>query len=269
MTDTTQQRRRAGLAFGLAVPIALLGGLMGLGGAEFRLPVLVGPLGAQPRRAVPLNLLISLVTVTVSLLARGRMLSLTSVSQLLPPMIAMMLGGVTAAFAGTTLLRRLSARQLERLILVLLVTIGCALIVEAFLPEAGAGFVPPNPAWQIVAGVLAGLIIGLFSSLLGVAGGELIIPTLIFAFGAGIKVAGTASLLISLPTVLVGVVRYARQGMLRDRNDLLGIALPMGLGSVIGALLGGLLVGIVPVMALKLALGFILIASAVRIFRNR
>ncbi len=45
------------LAFGFAIPIAILGGLIGLGGAEFRLPVLVGPLGyrALPQ-AVPLNL---------------------------------------------------------------------------------------------------------------------------------------------------------------------------------------------------------------------
>ncbi len=268
MTGTTYQGRRAGLAFVFSVPIALMGGLIGLGGAEFRLPALVGPLRTPVRRAVPLNLLVSLVTLTVSLLARGRTLTLTPISPSLPPMIAMMLGAVTAAFLGTTLLRRLSTNQLERLILVLLVTIGCALIVEAFLPEGRAGFVPPDLASQLSAGIMFGLVIGLFSSLLGVAGGEWIIPTLIFAYGAGIKVAGTASLFISLPTVVVGIVRYARQERLRDRNDLLGIALPMGLGSVIGALLGGLLVGVVPVTALKLVLGVILIASAVRIFRH-
>lgn len=269
VTDTIQQRRRAALAFSFAVPIALLGGLIGLGGAEFRLPVLVGPLGIPVRRAVPLNLLVSLVTLMVSLIVRSRTLSLAPLAPLLPPMMAMILGGVTAAFLGTTLLRRLSSRRLERLILVLLVTIGCILIVEAFLPDIRSGFVPPDSTWQIATGVLFGLIIGLFSSLLGVAGGELIIPTLLFAYGAGIKIAGTASLFISLPTVLMGVVRYTRQGMLRDRNDLLVVALPMGFGSVIGALLGGLLVGIVPVMALKLILGVILIASAVRIFRHR
>ena len=60
-----------------------------------------------------------------------------------------------------------------------------------------------------MAGVLFGLGIGLISSLLGVAGGEVIIPTLIFAYGADIKTAGTASLLISLPTVAVGIARYA------------------------------------------------------------
>ena len=34
---------RPGFAFLTAVPIAVLGGLIGLGGAEFRLPVLAGP----------------------------------------------------------------------------------------------------------------------------------------------------------------------------------------------------------------------------------
>ena len=59
--------RRSALAFLYAVPISLLGGLMGLGGAEFRLPVLAGPLGYKARQAVPLNLAVSLVTMAVSL----------------------------------------------------------------------------------------------------------------------------------------------------------------------------------------------------------
>jgi uncharacterized membrane protein YfcA len=106
------------------------------------------------------------------------------------------------------------------------------------------------------------------SSLLGVAGGELIIPTLVFAFGVGIKTAGTASLLISLPTVAVGVIRHRRLGSFADRADLAQTVAPMGVGSVLGAVVGGFLVGIVPATALKLVLGVILIVSAVRIFRR-
>ncbi len=45
-------------------------------------------------------------------------------------------------------------------------------------------------------------------------------------------------------------------------------ALTMGLGSVIGALIGGLLVGLVAAAILKIALGIILIISAVRIFQH-
>lgn len=57
-------------AFSFAVPIAVLGGLIGLGGAEFRLPVLVGPLRYAARSAVPLNLAVSLIMVVASLLGR-------------------------------------------------------------------------------------------------------------------------------------------------------------------------------------------------------
>ena len=95
-----------------------------------------------------------------------------------------------------------------------------------------------------------------------------IIPTLVFAFGVGIKTAGTASLLISLPTVAVGVLRHRRLGSYADRDDLTRTVAPIGVGSVIGALVGGFLVGLVPAAALKLVLGVILIVSAVRIFRG-
>src|SRR6202030_173981 len=51
-------------AFGWCVPIGGLGGLIGLGGGEFRLPVLMHGIGFDARSAVPLNLLTSLVTLT-------------------------------------------------------------------------------------------------------------------------------------------------------------------------------------------------------------
>jgi hypothetical protein len=57
----------AARVFGLAVPIAVLGDLIGLGGAEFRLPVLADPLGYSVRQAVPLNLAVSLATIAASL----------------------------------------------------------------------------------------------------------------------------------------------------------------------------------------------------------
>jgi sulfite exporter TauE/SafE len=122
--------------------------------------------------------------------------------------------------------------------------------------------------WQVCAGIFFGLGIGLLSSLLGVAGGEMIIPTLIFAFGANIKTAGTASLLISFPTICVGLLRYAKNGAFSDRRPLTETVAPMGIGSIIGAMAGGLLVGIAPVSILKLMLGAILIISALRIFRK-
>jgi uncharacterized membrane protein YfcA len=255
-------------AFGIAIPIGTLGGLIGLGGAEFRLPVLAGPLGYLARRAVALNVAISLITVIASLLIRGGTLSFAPIAPLVLPMGAMIAGALITAFVGTGLVGKLSNERLEQIILVFLVVIGSLLIIEGFLPNQLPAFVPDDPLWRGISGVLFGLVIGLVSSMLGVAGGELIIPTLVFAYGAEIKVAGTASLLISLPTVLMGVVRYTHQGAYAARSDMRQTIIPMGIGSVIGAIIGGLLVGIAPSSVLKVSLGIILIWSATRIFSH-
>src|SRR5215217_6346985 len=235
-------------------PVAALlyGTPIGLLGAEFRLPVLAGVFRYPARRAVALNLAISLITVVSALLIRGSTLSLAPLVGLLPIVVAMIIGAVSAAYVGTALVHRVSERLLERVILVFLVAIGSALIVEAFLPQDVPGLLPDALPVRVVAAAVFGLGIGLVSSLLGVAGGELIIPTLLFA----------------LPTVAVGVFRHRKLGSFAERADLTQTVAPMGAGSVIGAVAGGLFVGVVPAAALKFVLGVILIVSAVRIFRG-
>ena len=261
--------RRPGLAFLYAVPIGLLGGFMGLGGAEFRLPVLAGPLRYSARQAVPPNLAISLVTLAVALLTRGRTLSFASLISLLPAIGALMTGAVITAFIGPAMASGLSEERLERVILVFLVCIGLALMIAGFLPQTLPALLPNTLPRHIGAGVVFGLVIGLVSSLLGVAGGGLIIPTLGFAFGADIKTAGTGSLLISLPTVIVGVLRYASGGAFTDHQALTETVVPMSVGSLIGAVAGGMLVGIIPASLLKIGLGMMLNVSAVRIFYRK
>lgn len=256
------------LSFMYAVPIGSLGGLIGLGGAEFRLPVLAGPLGYRARQAVPLNLAVSFVTLAASLAIRSRTLSLEPVQPLLPAVLGMVAGAVVASVIGVQIAGRVSNERLHQLIFLLLLAIGGALIVEGFLPREASELLPDTPALMIVVGVVLGLSIGLVSSLLGVAGGELIIPSLVFVFGASIKVAGTASLLVSLPTVAVGLLRYAAAGAFEDRRPLVETVAPMGVGSVIGAVIGGLLAGSLPVGVLKVGLGVLLIVSAARTFRT-
>ena len=87
---------------------------------------------------------------------------------------------------------------------------------------------------QIVAGVVAGFGIGVVAALLGVAGGELLIPTLVLLFGADIKLAGSLSLAVSLPTMLVSFTRYSRDRSFAviGRNRL--FLLTMAAGSIAG-----------------------------------
>jgi uncharacterized membrane protein YfcA len=254
------------LAWGAA--IGTLGGLIGLGGAEFRLPVLLGLFALAAHAAVRMNLLMSLVTLAASAIARFGFASFPDLAAHVPEIIALTVFAVAAAWFGAGLLARIDAQSLTRLIAVLLAAVGLLLLVEALAGEALHLGAAPGGWWRPVAGAFAGVVIGLVSSLLGVAGGELIIPTLIFGFGLDIRTAGTASLIISLPAVAVGVLRHARAGGYRDRAALLGIGAPMAAGSVLGAMAGAALLPFVPVGALKLFLGAILLASSLKLWRK-
>lgn len=271
MSDATSldtARNAPAKAFGWGAAIGTLGGLIGLGGAEFRLPVLVHGFGHGVRDAVLLNLLVSLVTVAAALVGRLAMARFPDLGGYALEIVTVMAGAMTAAWLGTGLLKRLSEGTLTLVVAGLLAAIAALLLGEAVLPEGAVPALPADPVVRAAAGVLFGLAIGLVSSLLGVAGGELIIPTFLFAFGADIKTAGTASLIISLPTLLVGVVRHARAGAYRNRGTMTKLVAPMGAGSVVGAAAGAALVGVAPVPLLKAVLGTILAVSSLKMVRH-
>lgn len=262
-------RRQTLIALFTSIPIGLLGGLIGLGGAEFRLPVLVGPLERNAREAVPINLAVSLITIVSSLFVRLRVVVGYPFLDLLPILASMMIGAVSSAFIAAGVASRISSHILERWMKFLLISIGCLLIFEGFVPLLSANLINGALLLQFVVGIVAGILIGIVSSTLGVAGGELIIPTLIFVFGIGVKLAGTASLIISLPTICAGLIRYYRSRAFFDRAVARQIVLPMGAGSVLGSILGGLLFGFVSPSALKVILGVVLIYSAYRMFQHQ
>jgi uncharacterized membrane protein YfcA len=75
-------------AFGWCVPIGGLAGLVGLGGGEFRLPVLMYGVGYPARTAVPLNLAVSLITLTFALVVRSRAVSIAALGFTRHPQLA-------------------------------------------------------------------------------------------------------------------------------------------------------------------------------------
>jgi uncharacterized protein len=100
-----------------------------------------------------------------------------------------------------------------------------------------------------------------------VAGGELLIPTLVLLFGADIKLAGSLSLAVSLPTMLVGFTRYSQDLSFSVLGHNPMFLLVMAAGSILGTLIGGLLLlGVVPSAFLLPVLAAILLVSAVKIW---
>jgi uncharacterized membrane protein YfcA len=155
---------------------------------------------------------------------------------------------------------------LYRILAVLLVFIATVLL-WGHEPNQISGASLSNPALAAV-GVVAGFGIGVIASLMGVAGGELLIPTIIMLFGADIKFAGSLSLAVSLPTMIVGFTRYSRDQSFQVIRAERPFLLAMAAGSLAGAFVGASLLGVVPVSVLLPVLSAILVVSAVKVWNH-
>lgn len=259
-------RRNKLAVFSGGAVIGALGGLIGLGGAEFRLPLLIGAFRFAALEAVILNKAMSLIVVAAALLFRTRAISVETVASHWDIILNLLAGSLVGAWLGAGWATRLRTEVLYRVIAVLLVLIAGALLFGHDAASLG------NPAFtgsvQLAAGVLAGLGIGIVAAVMGVAGGELLIPTLVLLFGLDVKLAGSLSLAVSLPTMIVGFARYSQDSsfaVLGKNRQFVGI---MAIGSVAGALLGGFLLGIVPSAILLPALAAILLLSAIKVWKH-
>jgi len=122
---------------------------------------------------------------------------------------------------------------------------------------------------RISIGFVAGIMIGIFSSMLGVAGGELIIPTIILLFAVDIKLAGSLSLAISIPTIMMGLLKYRSQQRLKEVKSEKGFIGSMASGSILGAFIGSNLLRYVSSSLLYLILGAILLLSALKLAKHK
>jgi uncharacterized membrane protein YfcA len=263
--STTTGPRRLLAAGSVGAVIGTLGGLIGLGGAEFRLPLLLGLFRFRALEAVILNKAMSLIVVATALPFRAATVPLSAVADSWSIILNLLAGSLLGAWLGAGWATRLSSRGLYRVIAGLLVVIAVALLF-GHGKQAADGLLTGEA--RIAAGVGAGFAIGVVASIMGVAGGELLIPTLVLLFGIDIKLAGSLSLAISLPTMLVGFARYSRDnsfGVLGSNRSFVAI---MAAGSIIGAFVGGLLLGLVPDYVLLPALAAILLVSAWKVWSH-
>ena len=253
-------------AFSAGAVIGTLGGLIGLGGAEFRLPLLISLFKFRGLEAVILNKATSLVVVATALPFRARTVPFAEIGASWPIIVNLLAGSLVGAYVGAAWATRLKSETLYKIIAVLLMLIAGALL---FAHDGTAGTAPTlRGAALVVAGVAAGFVIGVVASLLGVAGGEFLIPTLILLFGADVKLAGSLSLAVSLPTMLVGFAQYSRDQSFTVIRENWPFMVTMALGSTVGTFIGGLLLGIVPSTILLPALAAILLISAAKVWRH-
>ena len=193
-------------AFTGGAVIGALGGLIGLGGAEFRLPLLIGAFRFAALQAVILNKAMSLVVVASALPSRAATVPFSRVGAHWPIIVNLLAGSLLGAWFGAGWATRLASQTLYRVIAACSSCIAVVLLLgHNAAASAGADRRAADGRRR-----RRRVSIGIVAALLGVAGGELLIPTLVLLFGVDIKLAGSLSLAVSLPTMLVGFTGYSR-----------------------------------------------------------
>lgn len=108
--------------------------------------------------------------------------------------------------------------------------------------------------------VFLGLMAGFLSSMVGIGGGIVIVPSLVLLFGLTQHTAqGTTLAMLSFPVSLAGALSYHKKGMVDWK-----IALILGMGFVLGGLFGGKLVVDIPAGIIKKFFAVIMIIIAVK-----
>jgi uncharacterized protein len=111
-----------------------------------------------------------------------------------------------------------------------------------------------NPIWLIVIGVA----VGIYSGIMGLGGGTIMIPILVLALGFGQHKAVATSLAVMIPPVtLPAVIRYWKDGHVDWQ-----VAAWIAVGVLCGTPLGQMVAKHLSDTALKLVFGFVLVYIA-------
>ena len=218
-------RRASPLLVLLGIPIGFASSLLGLGGGIFAGPLLHYRFGFELRRATGTALVVVLATTlssTLSELFRQDSALLWDVA------LALMAGALLGARLGFAASERIPERPLRAVFALLLL----ALALRAFLAHESRAIPGAEiaSAWTYPWAIAVGFVGGFVSPLLGVGGGLIMVPGLLFIDGLGFDAARAASL-------AAGAVAAGRALLLK--SSVRRVSWPHGLWIGAGATLGG------------------------------
>ncbi|MCE4620207.1 MAG: sulfite exporter TauE/SafE family protein, partial [Desulfurococcales archaeon] len=233
---------------GLIAGVSL--GLTGGGGSILGVPLLVYLAGLSPHLAVGTSLVAVGVTALLSSLQYFREGHVNvTVALLMAPM------GFIGVYLGSLANKEVPGDILLLVFAVFMIIVGAGMIRDALkrtgktregVDEDGKHLTGRR---SIARALLAGLVVGLLSGFLGVGGGFIIVPTLVWFLGLTMKDAVGTSLLIIFFNGISGLVSYTLQGRPLD----LAITGIFVTGGALGGYLGARLASRLSDRALRIA----------------
>ncbi len=238
----------------------IVGGFLGGGGGVVTIPsldhVTTLPRARIHGTAALVNAVIAVVGTSVYSLHGGAVDWRTGVG--------LIIGGLVGAPLGARLAARLPERQLRLLFIIVLLLAGGKILFDAVSSsgQATSALLPiARTPYLIVIPIacLLGVVIGAWSSSLGLGGGLLAIPTLVLIFGINQHTAAGTSLLVMIPNTIVGSIAHLRQGTASPR-----LGSFMGIGALVGAALGSWIAFLLNDQVLQLIFGCFVLLMAIR-----
>ncbi len=244
---------------GVGLAAGLLSGLFGVGGGTVIVPMLVLLLRFDQRLAAGTSLAAIVPTATVGVISYAVHDSVAWI-----PALILAAGAVVGAQIGTWLLARIPQNGLRWGFVAFLAVVIVMLFVV--VPSRDAELV--LTLGSIIGLVALGLFTGIMAGLLGVGGGVIVVPALMFLFGTSDLIAKGTSLLMMIPTAVSGTVGNLRRGNV----DLLAAGL-VGVAActttAVGAWLATLVSPLVANILFAVFLAFIAVQMAVKAIRAR
>ena len=238
------------IAAGVGAVAGFLSGLFGVGGGILIVPGLVLLLGKGQRRAHATSLA---AIIPVALAGAAGYALEGAVDWVAAGLLTA--GAAVGAVAGTNALRRVPERSL-RLIFAAFLMLAAALLPFEVRGGVESGIGALTGSLLVLVGVAAGAMAGL----LGVGGGIVMVPGLVLLASAPQAVAKGTSLVVIIPTAVVGTV-----GNLRRGDVDVPVAIVAGLaGAALAFATSFLSVRLDPLLSAAL-FGLLLVAMAVRL----
>ena len=235
----------------------LLSGLLGIGGAAILVPGMVDLLGMSQHRATGTSLFVIIPTALVAAVVyaqNGQMdwglAALFSVT------------AVLGATLGARATGRISATNLRRLFGIFLLFVAARMLIPGGGADPGRPFeadVLNQSSLATIGEGLLGLVAGFLSGLLGIGGGQVLTPGMVFLFDFPQKLAQGISIAFIVPTAISGAWTHYRRG-----NVVPQVGLLLMPASMVTGYLGGWIAQRADASNLRLGFGVFLIYAATR-----
>jgi tRNA threonylcarbamoyl adenosine modification protein YjeE len=217
---------------GIGLVGGLLSGIFGVGGGIVMVPLLIALAGMDQRRAATTSLA---AIVPTSIAGSLGYLAAGHIDLVAGAIIAA--GAVVGSVIGAKLLRRIPLFWLRWMFITLLLVVALRMVLVE--PERGETL---DLDALVVLGYLAlGLVMGIASGLFGIGGGVIAVPALVAVFGVSDLIAKGTSLLVLVPTSIVGTLTNLRAHAVDLRAGLV-----VGVAATIAAIPGVALAVLIP-----------------------